>query len=88
MEEHQDFKIPVYVAFTKEILVAGVPADMAIVLLAGMVFALGIFRNMPVFLFMLVIYIALWLTIKFSPKFDTKILKILGRMKLKKYINP
>lgn len=88
MEEHPDYKIPVYTAFTKEILIAGVPADMAIVLLAGMVFSLGIFRNLPIFLFMLILYIALWLTVKFSPKFDTKILKILGRLKFKKYINP
>lgn len=88
MEEHPNYRIPVYVAFTKEILIAGVPADMAIVLLAGMVFALGIFRNITAFLFMLILYIGLWLAIKFSPKFDTKILKILGRIKLKKYINP
>lgn len=88
MEEHPDFKIPVYTAFTKDILIAGVPADMSILLIGGMVLSLGIFRNIAIFLFTLGIYLALFFTIKFSPKFDTKILQILGRIKLKKYLNP
>lgn len=88
MDEHEDFKIPVYTAFTKDILYGGIPADISILLIGGMTFALGIFKNFIAFIFLVLIYFLIYLAIKLSPKFDTKILKIAGRLKFKKYINP
>ena len=81
--EHINFKIPIYQSLTKDIMIAGIPLTFALLLFAGMFFSMMILHN----LIFLVIYFLLFLIIKLSKKFDSKILDILARVSLKPYID-
>ena len=81
--EHINFKIPIYQSLTKDIMIAGIPLTFALLLFAGMFFSMMILHNM----IFLVIYFLLFLIIKLSKKFDSKILDILARVSLKPYID-
>lgn len=81
------FNLPVYQAFTKELLIGGLPVNMALLLFGGILLSVLLFHNIILSLIFLIIYFILFLIIKFSPKFDTKMLDILMRINLKKYIN-
>ena len=77
--EHVNFKIPIYQSLTKDIMIAGIPLTFALLLFAGMFFSMMILHNMIFFL--------IFLVIKLSKKFDSKILDILARVSLKPYID-
>ena len=77
--EHVNFKIPIYQSLTKDIMIAGIPLTFALLLFAGMFFSMMILHNMIFFL--------IFLIIKLSKKFDSKILDILARVSLKPYID-
>ncbi|MBS9776114.1 MAG: VirB3 family type IV secretion system protein [Fusobacterium sp.] len=87
MNEDELFYLPIYNAFTKPILFAGLPFEMAILIIGGMLMGIFVFNSLLLSLFFLAVYFVLFLVVKFSPKFDVNILKIVLKMSLKKYIN-
>ncbi|MCF0163102.1 MAG: VirB3 family type IV secretion system protein [Fusobacterium necrophorum] len=81
------WRIPVYQAFTKDLMMGGIPLNMAILILAFIFFSVFILHNLYIALIFLFLYFLLFLTVKFSKKFDTKIIDIIVRMSIKKYID-
>ena len=81
MEENENFRIPIPKFLVKDLTFLGLPFDIAILMGACILFSLIIFRNVPVTIVFLVIFI------KLTPKFDPKILELTTNTCLKKYIN-
>ena len=82
MEENENFRIPIPKFLVKDLTFLGLPFDIAILMGACI-----LFRNVPVTIVFLVIYIGLVIFIKLTPKFDSKILELTTNTCLKKYIN-
>lgn len=87
MEENENFRIPIPKFLVKDLTFLGLPFDIAILMGACILFSLIIFRNVPVTIVFLVVYIGLVIFIKLTPKFDPKILELTTNTCLKKYIN-
>lgn len=87
LENVEYWKIPVYQAFTKDLMVGGIPMSMAAILIALIALAVLILHNFYLVLIFLLLYVIAFLMVKFSKKFDPKVIDILVRMILKKYID-
>lgn len=85
--EEDLFKLPVNQSMIKEITIFGLPFNFAIFVGGILVMGLAVFRSAMIVVLSLIIYIVLVILIKLYPKFDPKILEIMGRMSFKKYIN-
>ena len=85
--EELDLNLPAYKVFTKEITLMGLPRNLAIAVIGCILFSLLALKNLVICLFFIVIYIGLCLTAKFTPKFDPKILEIIGRYCFKRYLD-
>ena len=86
-EADENFYIPVYQVFTKEIMLFGLPRSMAIFFIGVMAFTGLSMRNLVLTIVFFILYLVMVLVVKFVPKFDPKILETIGRFSFKKYIN-
>lgn len=86
-DEDEFFNIPVYQVVTKDAMLGGLPFNMFILVGAGAFIGLALFNSLKITLFFLIIYVILLLLIKFSPKFDVKIIDILTKMNFQKYLD-
>lgn len=83
----ENFTLPIYQIFYKEITLAGIPVKMGILTIAGMGIGLGGFHSLAIFLFFLVLHLIIFILLKSTKRFDTKILDILVRRQFKRYIS-
>lgn len=86
-DEDEFFNIPVYQVVTKDVMLGGLPFNMFILVGTGAFIGLALFNSLKITLFFLIIYVILLLLIKFSPKFDVKIIDILTKMNFQKYLD-
>lgn len=87
LEDVEYWKIPVYQAFTKDLMVGGIPMSMAVILIAAIAFSVLILHNFYLVLIFLLVYFISFFMVKFSRKFDAKVIDIIVRMSFKKYID-
>lgn len=85
--EELDLNLPVYRVFTKEITLMGLPRSLAILIICCILFSLLALKNIIICLFFIIIYFCLYLIVKFTPKFDPKILEIISRYCFKRYLD-
>lgn len=82
-----EINLPVYQIFTKELTLAGLPRSLAVGIFTCLAFAALFIKSFVITIFFIVIYFALLLMVRLSPKFDPKILEVFFRFCFKKYIN-
>lgn len=87
MEEEKLYKLPIYPIFYKEALLAGIPFNMAIITLLGIAAGILVFNNLIFALIFLIIHLMIFILLKTSKKFDTKIIDILARKTWRKFIS-
>lgn len=85
--ENDLYYLPVYIVLTKDLLVAGIPANMAVIIIVFASAGLFLIHSIALTILSALVYVSIFLVIKYSPKFDTKILDIILKMNLKKYID-
>ena len=86
-EADENFYIPVYQVFTKEIMLFGLPRSMAIFFIGVMAFTGLSMKNFVLTIVFFILYLIMVLVVKSVPKFDPKILETIVRFSFKKYIN-
>lgn len=87
LEENEFFTIPVYTILYKEPLLLGIPINIAALIIGGIAMGFLVFNSLAITLFFLIVYLMILIVVKFSKKFDYKMLDILVRKSFKKYIS-
>ncbi|MBR8700495.1 MULTISPECIES: VirB3 family type IV secretion system protein [unclassified Fusobacterium] len=86
-EELEYFKLPIYPVLYKETLLMGIPMNMAAINIGGVAMGLIVLKSFSICFLFILIHLFIFIMIKVSKKFDTKLLDILVRKNLKKYIS-
>ena len=84
---NDNYKIPVPKFLVKELTFWVLPHNLAVLMGGVMVLSAVVLKSIPIFIIFFIIYISLVILIKVNPKFDPKIVEIISKMTLKKYIN-
>lgn len=87
MEEHEFYRLPIYPVLYKETLLLGIPMNMAALNITGTALGLIVLHNLLLVIIFIILHIFVFIIMKTSKKFDVKILDILVKKNLKKYIS-